>query len=300
MNKPSVSIRITNYNFAKYLNEALQGVFMQKTNFAVEVIIGDDFSTDNSMEVIQNFFQNNHIPENFRVNILHRTKGDAYSDRRSKLGRLYNFSNTIDACNGKYIALLDGDDYWTDEHKLQKQFEAMEAEPDVVICFHEAREVYENKPGKQDAYTVRRLIGQGRSYYTITDLIRYEWFLPTASVMVRNNKIEEWPAFFYKSASGDICYYYILLKNGGRIKFIDSPMCVWRRNADGVTMNQDYNNFVYPNRIEMYKAIDALLDFKYKAEVEKRIEYFKNKLRSSNEKPGLVIRVLQRLKNRFK
>ncbi|MCF6222629.1 MAG: glycosyltransferase [Flavobacteriaceae bacterium] len=121
-----VSIRLMTYNHSEFIIDALDGINKQKTNFIFEVVIGDDFSTDNNLEIINQYYFTN---KNLRINILERKIGDDYWIKRQKYGRLYNFTNIIENCSGKYIALLDGDDYWTDPLKLQKQVDFLEANP---------------------------------------------------------------------------------------------------------------------------------------------------------------------------
>jgi len=109
------------YNQEEFIDEAMKGIMMQKTDFKVEVVVGDDFSTDKTLELIRKYENT----ENIHIKILDRKKGDAYWTKRQAKGRLYNFINIIENCSGKYIALLDGDDYWTDPAKLQKQFDLL-------------------------------------------------------------------------------------------------------------------------------------------------------------------------------
>ena len=91
---------------------------------------GDDFSTDRTLDIVKSY-QNS---ESIEIKILERKKGDSYWQRRQKLGRLYNFINILDNCTGKYVALLDGDDYWTDPYKLQKQVDFLEQNPTFSMC----------------------------------------------------------------------------------------------------------------------------------------------------------------------
>ncbi|MDF1676660.1 MAG: glycosyltransferase, partial [Vicingaceae bacterium] len=104
------------YNHAKYITQCLNSIEQQQTSFPFEVIIGDDFSTDNNIALIQQFIASS-TNKNIKYILLDRKKGDEYDINRQKKGRLYNFLNIINHCKGKYIALIDGDDYWTDSYK---------------------------------------------------------------------------------------------------------------------------------------------------------------------------------------
>ena len=115
-----VSICTTNYNRGKYIGQAIESCMMQKTNFQFDMIICDNCSTDNTVEVIESYIQK--YPG--KIKLLKADKN---------YGLMLNFIKSIEAGTGKYIADCDGDDYWTDESKLQKQVDFLEANPDFVI-----------------------------------------------------------------------------------------------------------------------------------------------------------------------
>lgn len=121
--KPMVSVRCITYNHAKYISEALDSFLSQKTNFPFEVVIHDDCSTDGTTELIKDYaanFPNIIKPMLEKENLWHQK---------------ISFAKKLNAaCHGKYIALCEGDDYWCDEQKLQKQFDFMESHPDYTIC----------------------------------------------------------------------------------------------------------------------------------------------------------------------
>ena len=121
-----VSVICNAYNHGKYIRDALNGFVMQKTDFKFEVLVHDDASTDNTADIIREFEEK--YPDIIKP--VYQTENqyskdvwitDVYQLRRSK---------------GKYIALCEGDDYWTDPDKLQKQYDALESHPEVDICVH--------------------------------------------------------------------------------------------------------------------------------------------------------------------
>ena len=142
---PLVSVRLMAYNHGTFLRQAIESVLMQRTNFPFELVIGDDFSSDNTSEVLNNYKTDE------RINILKREKGDSYWHKRQKFGRMFNFVDIVNNCKGKYIALLDGDDYWTDPLKLQKQVDILEANSDYSLCFHDVIILWDDK-SKQPKY----------------------------------------------------------------------------------------------------------------------------------------------------
>src|SRR5690606_33947270 len=122
----TVSVRLMTFNHAPFIREAIESILMQKTNFFVEVVVGDDFSTDSTLDILKQY----ESTDNIHIKILNRKKGDEYWFKRQERGRSYNFQNILENCTGKYVALLDGDDYWIDPLKLQKQVDFLEENPD--------------------------------------------------------------------------------------------------------------------------------------------------------------------------
>ena len=124
-NTPLVSIVTIAYNLENYLAEAIESVLMQNVNFSYELVIGEDCSKDNTLQIAMDY--QSRYPD--RIRVLKREKN---------LGLTPNCVDTHNHCRGKYIALLDGDDYWTDKNKLQKQVDFMELHPEYAGCAHQS------------------------------------------------------------------------------------------------------------------------------------------------------------------
>ncbi len=120
------------YNHEPFIARAIESALNQNTNFDYEIVIGDDFSTDRNPEIIVEFAQK--YPD--KIVFLNRPRGGEYDQERQRIGRIYNFYNIMQNCRGKYIALLDGDDYWTDTNKLQKQVDFLESHPEYAFSCH--------------------------------------------------------------------------------------------------------------------------------------------------------------------
>ncbi len=125
-NYPLVSIQCLVYNHEPYLRQCLDGIVMQKTNFVFEAIVHDDVSTDNSALIIREYAKK--YPDIIKP--IYETENQ-YSKHDGSLNKIMN-----DACKGKYIAFCEGDDYWTDPYKLQKQVDFMETHPEYSLCVH--------------------------------------------------------------------------------------------------------------------------------------------------------------------
>ena len=119
---PLLSVCIITYNHEQFIRQAIDSVLLQECTFPIEIVIGEDCSTDSTGAICQEYAR-----KYAHVKLL---------DNETNLGMVNNFLRTSKACTGKYIAMLEGDDYWTDPHKLQKQVDFLEANPDFVLCFH--------------------------------------------------------------------------------------------------------------------------------------------------------------------
>jgi glycosyltransferase involved in cell wall biosynthesis len=128
--KPMVSVVMITYNHEKYIAEAMNGVFMQKCDFDIEFIIANDKSTDETDRKILEYLSEVSIPKNIKIE---------YANHEQNKGVSKNFKWALQQASGKYIAYCEGDDYWTDPLKLQKQVDFLEENPDYVVTSHNAR-----------------------------------------------------------------------------------------------------------------------------------------------------------------
>ena len=125
-----VSVCMITYGHEKFIEQAINGVLMQECDFEVELIIANDCSPDRTDAVIQNILKNHP-----------RASWIKYIKHEKNLGMMPNFIFALQECQGKYVALCDGDDYWTDAFKLQKQVDFLESNPKFGICFHSVEEI---------------------------------------------------------------------------------------------------------------------------------------------------------------
>lgn len=258
-----VSIRLMTYMHEPYIRQAMDGIMMQRTNFKVEVVIGDDFSTDNTLDLIR-LYQNT---SKIQIKILEREKGDRYWIKRQKAGRLYNFIDILDNCKGKYIALLDGDDHWTDPLKLQKQVDFLEANQDFSGVFHNVGFIDERKENQK--ITPWRTYNQ--DVFTARDTIRKLSLFHTSSYCFRNIKFDKSLFLNPKVKSGDMLLLGLIAKHG-KLKLLDEMMSVYRKNDGGVTSNETQIEY-HKNRVALNKTLNAYFDYKYKGYAKNIIDY---------------------------
>jgi glycosyltransferase involved in cell wall biosynthesis len=221
-----VSVRLMVYNHESYVKEAIEGILKQKTDFLVEVVIGDDFSTDRSLEIVREYKNSSNI----HFKILERRIGDEYWQNRQRLGRLHNFYNTIENCTGKYIALLDGDDYWTDAYKLQKQVDFLEENQDYVMCSHDAKIIDSSGNIIKDS----KLPETFKRDATSDELKKGFWLL-TLGMMFRNLEcIKNYPKEGYEIVNGDT-FFSSFLGQFGKSKYMgDIEPASYRDHGGGI------------------------------------------------------------------
>jgi glycosyltransferase involved in cell wall biosynthesis len=211
--KPLVSICMITYNQEAFISQAIEGILMQQTKFPFELIIGEDFSTDSTREVCFKYQQNH--PKIIQVVL-----------RNKNLGMMQNFIDTLEHCSGKYIALCEGDDFWIDPLKLQKQIDFLETNPDFSICFHRVKVLHEDVDKKPLFSNPNQ-----KTITTFEDLAVAN-FIQTASVVYRNKLFDHFPENFLELSAGD---YPLHLLNAqyGKIMFFEDLMSVYRIHNNG-------------------------------------------------------------------
>lgn len=217
--KPMVTIRTSTYQHGKYIKQCIEGVLSQKTDFPIEFIIGEDFSTDGTREIVMEYAKK-------YPNIIRVITADY------NVGMKANGFRCIREMRGKYIALCEGDDYWTDPNKLQKQVDFLEKHKDYSFCFHQVKVTYENN--EKDDFIFPDV--DDISWYTHGELLKTN-YIPTNSILYRNNKVLDFPDDI---APGD---WYLHLYNAqfGKIKFMKKVMSVYRKHHGGVWWDYDAN-----------------------------------------------------------
>lgn len=222
--QPLVSICSLVYNHELYLRQCLDGFVMQQTSFPFEVVIHDDASTDGSVAIIREYatrYPNIFVP-------IYQTENQ-YSQ-----GKKVSSTFVFPRARGKYIALCEGDDYWTDPLKLQKQVDFLEANPEYSMCFHSANVFCQSSGQYNDLFAYV----QDREYEGV-EFIK-KWTVPTASVCFRRNVIDSElyqtvrknPYFVY----GDLILF-LSCASLGRIRGLSSMMSVYRRLDNGAVLS---------------------------------------------------------------
>jgi glycosyltransferase involved in cell wall biosynthesis len=273
-----VSVSITTYNHEEFIAKAIESVLMQSTDFNFEILIGEDDSTDNTRSIVKCYKEK--FPEKIRL-FLNDRKNVIFINGRPT-GR-WNFINNLTHARGKYIALLDGDDYWTDVSKLQKQAIFLDNHSEVAICFHSVHRIFEDNTRK--SYLQKP--PDAKPFYTIDDLIDMN-FIATSSCVFRNRESHVFPEWFYKTPMGD-WPMHILNAHHGTIGFIDDAMGIYRTHRNSYWFSEgQINNYL--SEILTYRIFATQLNKQYLKKINRAISlryYLLAKLYKQEDKRAL-------------
>lgn len=277
-NSPKVSIITISYNQEDYIEAALDSFVSQKVNFPFEIIVADDASKDKTQTIIKRFEKE--YPHLFN-NIL----------RKKNVGAQLNFKEAILSARGEYIALCEGDDFWTDTTKLQRQVDFLDGNKDYALCFHPVRVFYEDGREKDYIYPPKPV--KAMSLETLLQ----ENFIQTNSVMYRRQNYNELPI--------DILpldwYLHLFHSQYGKIGYIDEVMAAYRRHENGIwwgsasgDIDEVWKKFGIPHLrlfIEVGRLYGSKAEYKsivnghiyraYEAIVRTDLRYSQNKLQEA-------------------
>lgn len=255
-----VSIRCITYNHEKYIADAIEGFLMQKTNFNFEILINDDASTDKTADIIRKY-------EKKYSNII---KPIYQTDNQFSKGIKVGHEFIQKRAKGKYIALCEGDDYWTDPYKLQKQVDYMESHPECSMCFHAAEKV---TPDKKTLGDFLGRYGSGSKIYKFTDAGCA--FFATASKMYLKVLMDNPPEWFFIGEASDFPSQLILL-NKGYAYYMDEVMSAYRVEVPGSSndrlKNESKEKVVkyYKERIKILDEFNRYSNYRYNDDIMKK------------------------------
>jgi glycosyltransferase involved in cell wall biosynthesis len=226
VNDVIVSVMMTTYKHESYLKEAIEGVLMQIVDFHLELVIADDCSPD--------------FTENIVKDIIDRHPNGRwikYFRHNTNLGMHKNAIFAFNKCEGKYIAFCEGDDYWSDQNKLQKQVDFLETNRDFVLCFHNSNILI--KGTMEEDYFKKKNIPEVSSYY---DLLCFGNFMQTSSV-VFYNKIKSFP--FEKGIQLNDYILWFWISQFGKIYRFNESMSVYRIGSGVWSTLDSYKQIIH-------------------------------------------------------
>jgi glycosyltransferase involved in cell wall biosynthesis len=249
-----VSICCLTYNHSNYIRDCLNGFINQKTDFNFEILIHDDASLDNTPQIIREYEKR--YPEIIKPIYQNENK---FSKEGGGMNIRYNFPRI----QGKYIALCEGDDYWTDPLKLQKQVDILENNQDYILCFHDVIIQYTRK----NSYKTYRMIGSlEKDILETEDLIR-PWFIPTCSILYRKVLIDTYPKWISITDSGDIALI-LFLSTLGKFYYFNEVMGIYRKHDNGISVSHTGYSKVY-SMIHLYQNFNEFTNKKFEALLHK-------------------------------
>lgn len=287
---PLLSVICTSYNHENFIRHALDGFIMQKTTFPFEIIVHDDASTDNTQSIIKEYELKH--PGLFN-NIYQRE--NQFSKKDINIWADIMFPK----CKGKYIAMCEGDDFWTDPYKLQKQIDYLEENPKIVATFHNTEERSIGKISNSNLYNKTM---ETSKLFSIQDMLEFN-IIPTSSLVFRkaylpdeinssnfiNLHFGDWPLNLLLARNGDF-YYFPFIMSVRRMH----PNSIWgmqdhseniRKTVESLKLMISYNWFENKINIKLERTIDLLHN---KNKKKGLVHYLLNK----------IINILIKIKNR--
>ncbi|RQO70220.1 family 2 glycosyl transferase [Pedobacter sp. KBW06] len=215
-----VSVCCITYNHEQYIAGALDSFLMQQTNFEFEILIGEDCSKDGTRVVIQEYADR--YPG--RIRLVHH---------ETNIGAIRNQVDVITKAKGKYIALCDGDDFWTDQRKLQKQVDFLEANPEYVICCHHTKVINEHD---ETVYLKENRVSMEFDYQDVLLGKREETRI--CSLMIRNidavRSVAQQSWYFDTYGTDTLFKLYALASTGKKIFVLPDVMACYRLHTGGI------------------------------------------------------------------
>jgi glycosyltransferase involved in cell wall biosynthesis len=245
-----VTALVTTYNHDKYIAQALDSVLMQETNFEYEIIVGEDCSADQTRSIVLDFQRRN--PKKIRLVLPPENLG---------AGGTQIFARALELAQGRYVALLDGDDYWISSDKLQKQADFLDLHPECALCFHNALRIYDDGNRASLPYNPKnqkRISG-------LEDILRSN-FIAGCTPMFRRTALPDFPAWYYSLPYGDWAFYILCVQHG-KVGYLDEILGVYRIHTEGLWSRLNAIQKL-EGLIAFYETMNANLDLRFNDIIE--------------------------------
>lgn len=253
MQSKLLSVCIRTYNQERFINQAIESVLMQKTMFPFEIVISDDCSTDGTKGILEDYVR--HYPD--RIRLL---------ESESNLGGPRNLRRVIEATDAKYVTCLDGDDYYLDNYKLQKQVEFLEENEQYAACFHNVINLDE-KSSKKSLF----LPLDFPSVVDARDVITKPWFLPIHSVLMRRAFISfpDW----YETVMNDDFVVNMSVVMHGPFFYMPDIMAAYRHHDNNVSIHYTDLSLINGQLCKILEGFSTIYPKEYFPVFENRIKY---------------------------
>jgi glycosyltransferase involved in cell wall biosynthesis len=245
VDRKKISVIVTSYDHERYIKQCLDSILDQKGNFNLEIILGDDCSPDNTNEILRQYSET--YPHTFKM-----------MPKQDNMGVTKNLKRCLDACNGDFIAICEGDDYWTDEYKLQKQMEFLEEHKDYSMCFSSFMFFYEEE---NKFLPFSDQISLNKDVITTEDLIQINYIGNFSCCMYRTDVVRKLPKEIFDVFTVD-WMFNMTCGEIGKIGFIKDCMSIYRKHSDGAWSGKSDAEQIQTALI-LTDIYDQLLDYKY-------------------------------------
>lgn len=284
-----VSVCMITYNHEKYISEAIEGVLMQKTTFPIELIIGEDFSTDNTRKIVLAYAEK--YPDIIRPLLP-----------ESNMGMMKNFIGTLKAATGRYIALCEGDDYWIDPYKLQKQVDFLEENEGYGFIGTRCRVLKKDNLIVEEEINIPNWRLNSKNILIYDNVFEYAKYGPvtrTVSLLFERSLIHN----YINEINGDYTLQAILSRQTN-FACLNDICCVYRLHNGGVSNSNDYGgqiryvNWYIQNRLMLNRLFPGECDFS-EDELYDKERYLRLKLAISQFKYSEAIAVKDQIKTKM-
>ncbi len=242
------------FNHERYIKEAIESVLNQVTDFEYQLVIGEDCSTDTTRSICIDYARIH--PE--KITLLNST---------GNLGMMNNFTRTWKACDGEYIAFLEGDDYWTDSLKLQKQADFLDQHKDFSACFHNV-EIKLTRNGENKEWILHQQLS--KDTFTTEDILN-PWFIPSPSFMFVNYNDINVPDWYFNCKFGDLPLM-LLLSLRGPFKYFPDVMAVYRRHDTGMSFAYRHYEKIMV-MIYIYESFNIHTHYRFAGKIKEAVIY---------------------------
>ena len=278
MQNPLVSICCQTYNHKNYISQAIDGFLMQKTNFPFEVLLRDDASTDGTSEIVKEYSEK-------YPNIINPL---IYAENQWQKG-VSPFRDNVKRATGKYIAICEGDDYWTDPLKLQKQVDFLEGHEEFSLVCHDALIINE----MTNRSTLFFGLNKKKQICSTPDTLNVH-FCPTASIVLRREAILPLSNFDISAVAGDHLLVQLASLNGLLYRMFD-VMSVYRKTAVGASELNGGKKLVpsLENRISTLNHLNRVSNNKYQKAIKIENLLIKNRINLLQSKSKIKTTILR-------
>lgn len=285
-----LSVGILTYNQEKYIRQCLDAVLMQKVDFEYEIVVGDDASSDSTQDILREYAAK--YPGKFVLLLGEKNEGISM-----------NYKKVLSACKGKYIALCEGDDFWTDAHKLQAQVDFLEKHPDYGFVGTYNTLLFPDGTMKDDPYDYfpePQREGDWELYGDVFEFAKYGPVTRTVSLCFRSELIQ--PYLQYVGMGNDMVLQTILAKHSKFAKH-KAVMCVYRQggvSTDKLSIEKQlyYNRWFVENRLLQKKLFLADCNWD-EEELADRETYIRLKDAIKHRRVGEAMRLKKQMKSKM-